>query len=100
MDHLLQRLVALSICAAILAPVRTESAQPRPFLEGLSEFTAAIAGTYGDEGPRVGPALDRMAAGLAQWDRDLLAVEADVASGLREASPAVADRLRTDLARR
>ena len=62
MDHLLQRLVAFSICAAVLAPARTADAQPRPFLDALSEFTAATAGTYGDEGPRVVPALDRMAA--------------------------------------
>ena len=100
MDHLLQRLLAVSICAAMLAPARTASAQPRPFLEGLSEFTAAIAGTYGDEGTRVGPALDKMAAALAQWDRELQAIEADVTSGVRGATPEVAARLHTDLARR
>jgi tetratricopeptide (TPR) repeat protein len=100
MDYLLQRLLAVSMCAAILAPVRPASAQPRPFLEGLSEFTAAVAGTYGDEGPRVGPALDRMAAALAQWDLELQAVEADVTAGVRSATPNVAVRLRAGLAQR
>ena len=78
----------------------TASAQPRAFLEGLSEFTAAIAGTYGDEGTRVGPALDKMAGGLVQWDREIQAVETDVAAGGRDATPAVAVRLHTELARR
>jgi tetratricopeptide (TPR) repeat protein len=32
------------------------------WVEALSEFTAAIAGTYGDEGTRINAALDRMAA--------------------------------------
>ena len=100
MDHLLQRLLAVSMCVATLAPARPAAAQPRAFLEGLSEFTAAIAGTYGDEGTRVGPALDTMGRALAEWDRDLLAVEADVTAALREATPPVAVRLRTDLARR
>jgi tetratricopeptide (TPR) repeat protein len=100
MDQLLQRLLAVSMCAAILAPARAASAQHRPFLEGLSEFTAAIAGTYGDEGTRVGPALDKMAAALAQWDRELQAVEADVTAGVRTATPDVAVRLRTGLAGR
>ena len=56
-------------------------------MEGLSELTAASAGTFGDEGPRIGPALDRMARGLAEWDRAIQAFEARVASELPAASP-------------
>jgi len=100
MDHRLQRLLAVSIWAAILVPSHPAFAQPRTFVEGLSELTAAIAGTYGDEGPRVGPALDRMAGGLAQWDREIQAFEAHVASEMRGATPTVTVGLRTDLARR
>ena len=88
MDHFGQRLLAVSICAAILAPTRSASAQPRTFVEGLSELTAAVAGTYGDEGARVGPALDKMASGLAQWDREIQAFERHVASETRRSAPA------------
>lgn len=88
------------MCVATLAPARTASAQHRPFLEGLSEFTAAIAGTYGDEGTRVEPALDTMAAALAQWDRELQGLDADVTAGVRTATPDVAVRLHTGLAQR
>jgi tetratricopeptide (TPR) repeat protein len=86
------------MCAAILAPARAASAQNRPFLEGLSEFTGAIAGTYGDEGTRIGPALDTMAGALAQWDRELQSFAADVTQALRNATPDVAVRLHSGLA--
>jgi len=100
MGHLFQRLLASGACAAVLCVPRVAIAQPRSFIEGLSEFTVAVAGTYGDEGARIGPALDKMAGGLAAWDRDLAGFEAQCAMELRGAAPAVAVRVRTDLARR
>src|SRR3954466_7834844 len=97
---LIRRLLAVSIYAALVALARTASAQPATFVQALSQFNAAVAGTYGDEGARVGPALDTMAAALAQWDRELEELEAKVASQLRGATPAVTMRLRTELAAR
>ena len=49
---------------------------------GLSELTDAVAGTYGDEGVRSWPALDKMAGGLAKWDRAIRAFETRLASEL------------------
>ena len=63
------------MCVALLGSPGTASAQADTFIEGVSELSAAVAGTYGDEGVRIAPALDKMATGLAQWDRDLKAFE-------------------------
>ena len=54
--------------AAVALPLHAD-AQQAAFVQALSELTAALEGTYGDEGARVGPALDRMSAALATWDR-------------------------------
>ncbi len=40
----------------------------QPFVAGLIELLGAVSGTYGDEGPRLSASVDRMAAGLQQWD--------------------------------
>src|SRR5690606_895182 len=56
------------------------AAQPAAFSEALSEFAAAVEGTFGDEGPRVQPALDRMTAALAEWDRAIAAAEGQLDS--------------------
>jgi len=62
-------LTASCVCAALAASPAPVAAQQRVFVEALSEFTDAIAGTSGDEGPRIGLALDRMTRALAEWDR-------------------------------
>ena len=95
MDHLSQRLLAASACAALLASPGTALAQPDTFAAGLSAFSDAVAGTYGDEGAHIAPALEKMAAGLAQWDREIQELEARLASGRRDAAPTLAARLRT-----
>jgi tetratricopeptide (TPR) repeat protein len=50
-------------------------AQQTAFLQGLSELTAAFEGTSGNEGARIGAALDRMSAALAAWDKELQTAE-------------------------
>jgi tetratricopeptide (TPR) repeat protein len=57
-------------------------AQKQVFIEGLTEFTAAVQGTYGDEGAHVRLALDKMAGGLAEWDRTIRAYEARLVADL------------------
>jgi tetratricopeptide (TPR) repeat protein len=84
---------------ATVAPAATAAAHRAVFLEGLSELTAAVAGTYGDEGALVVPALDKMAGGLAQWDRAIQGFESRLASELPGAQPRVAFQLRETLAR-
>src|SRR6185436_9844975 len=49
-------------------PVRA-AAQKYAFLDAFIEFHSALPGTYGDEGPAVTAALDRMTRGLDAWER-------------------------------
>ena len=60
-------------------PLRA-GAQPADFVEAISELTAALEGTYGDEGTRISAALDRMSRALAAWDRQIAAAESELRS--------------------
>src|SRR5262249_38745050 len=53
-------------------------AQHEPFVSALSEFTAALPGTYGDEGVAARASLDRMARGLTEWDQTLREYESNI----------------------
>src|SRR4030095_12102196 len=59
----------------------------------------ALEGTFGDEGARIGPALDRMSHALAEWDRAIRAFEDRVAAALTNTSTQEAGDLRMTLAR-
>ena len=63
--------------AAVAIPGTADAQQPA-FLQGLSELRTALEGTYGDEGARIGAALDRMSAALAVWDREIQSAEAEL----------------------
>jgi len=89
--------LASCACAAVAASPAIAAAQRAVFVEGLSELTDAVAGTYGDEGARIGPALDKMAAGLAEWDRAIQAYESRLTSELPGAQPRVALQMRVTL---
>ena len=58
------------------------TAQPSLLFQGVSELADAAEGVYGDEGPRIGPALDAMSRALDAWNRE----------SAREPSPAVQAR--------
>lgn len=62
------RRLAACACAALLASPQAAAAQQPVFSAALAEFTAAIDGVQGDEGARIGPALDTMARALAAWE--------------------------------
>jgi tetratricopeptide (TPR) repeat protein len=79
------------------APAR---AQKQVFIEGLTEFTAAVQGTYGDEGAHIRLALDKMAGGLAEWDRTIRAYEARLVAELPAASRQDAYRMHVALGER
>jgi tetratricopeptide (TPR) repeat protein len=50
----------------------TVSAQAKErFVSSLTQLLEAVAGTYGDEGDRVGPSLDSMQRALGAWDDSL-----------------------------
>jgi tetratricopeptide (TPR) repeat protein len=53
-------------------------AQHESFVRALSEFTAALPGTYGDEGQAARDSLDRLARGLAEWDQTLREYESNI----------------------
>jgi tetratricopeptide (TPR) repeat protein len=101
--------LATAMATASLSHARTQALvdtsaltiEPAPadWVQALSELTAAVAGTYGDEGPRIGAALDRMTAALAEWDRDIQALEGRLASAQRGASSHAVVDLRLTLAR-
>ena len=90
----------LTSCAfiALLASPAIAAAQQQVFVEGLSQLTAAVAGTYGDEGVRIVAALDKMASGLGKWDRAIQALETRLASEVPTAPPQLAVQLRVTLA--
>ena len=62
----------------MLAVPESVSAQQTAFQKALVELTGAIEGTYGDEGPLIGPTLDRMSEALAVWNREIAAAETAV----------------------
>ena len=76
------RRLLLAACAgvAVLVVPATVTAQPEVFFQRLADLTTALEGTYGDEGPRIGEALDQMSSALAEWDRSIQAFETRLAS--------------------
>jgi tetratricopeptide (TPR) repeat protein len=54
--------VMIQFCTATVS-----SAQKVAFIDAFVAFHSALFGTYGDEGPDVTAALDRMSASLAAW---------------------------------
>src|SRR5712691_8181902 len=57
-----------AVALLLTLPVRA-AAQKSAFIDAFIEFHSALPGTYGDEGPQVTEALDRMAASLDLWER-------------------------------
>ena len=62
-------------------------AQNESFVRALSEFTAALPGTYGDEGQAARDSLDRLAHGLAEWDQTLREYESNIQAIVPTAPP-------------
>jgi tetratricopeptide (TPR) repeat protein len=67
-----RRRLSVSACltAALLWLPGAATAQQSRFFQGVSELADAAEGVYGDEGPRIGPALDAMSRALDAWDRE------------------------------
>jgi len=83
---------AACVAAVLALPLRAD-AQQAAFFQALTDVTAAIEGTFGDEGARVQPALDTLAAALAAWDRELDAAAASLRATLPTAGPStIVDR--------
>jgi tetratricopeptide (TPR) repeat protein len=50
------------------------------FVAGVRQFTEAVAGTFGDEGPKLSASLDVMRRTLVQWDAAIRAYETMLAA--------------------
>src|SRR4051812_33622091 len=59
---------AWAVAFLISLPVGA-AAQKSAFIDAFIDFHIALSGTYGDEGPRVTAALDRMEVSLDAWER-------------------------------
>jgi hypothetical protein len=66
---------AWAIALLLALPVRA-AAQKSTFIDAFIAFHSALPGTYGDEGPQVTAALDRMAVTLDSWERSNREAEA------------------------
>ena len=59
-----------SLTAAVLLMPGVAWAQRQAFFQGVAELADAAEGVYGDEGPRIGRALDTMSRALDAWNRE------------------------------
>jgi tetratricopeptide (TPR) repeat protein len=69
--------VPAGIVAVLLSTPAPASAERSLFVQGLHELMSAVAGTFGDEGPQLLSALDKMAGGLEGVDGSVRSLDAD-----------------------
>lgn len=73
----MSRALACVTALVLLALASPANGQPKDaFLRALVDFANAAAGRYGDEGPALLAALDRMEAAVAEWDAAVAKVRA------------------------
>src|SRR5437867_1257533 len=82
--HAIVAAFALFVQLILASPAH---AQHEAFVNALSEFTAALPGTYGDEGGAARSALDRMERGLTEWNQTLREYEGNIKTIAPTASP-------------
>ena len=79
--------VAMSL-TLVLGMSTAASAQKAAFVDAFVAFHSALFGTYGDEGPEVTAALERMAASLDRWEGSR--TETDIDAAIAAARDAIA----------
>src|ERR1700704_3286771 len=88
------RLIATGLFVALLAvPNRAvgQVADPKTdFAGAFAQFSLALEGSYGDEGPRILSSLESMDHGLARWDATIRAYEDAVAAEIKGTEPKLA----------
>ena len=77
----------LAMAAAVVGQIRDPKVD---FTEALAQFSLALDGAYGDEGPRILSSLESMDRGLAHWDETIRAYETAVAAETKGAEPKLA----------
>ena len=66
-----QTVLGASLTAAVLAMPGVAWAQRQAFFQGVAQLADAAEGVYGDEGPRIGRALDGISRALDAWEREI-----------------------------
>jgi superkiller protein 3 len=87
------RRLALLACAFTLVASRGEAQQER-FAAAVHDLARAVAGAQ--PATPLGPLTDRMAEGLAEWDRDIATLERRTAAELHDAADERAFQLRVE----
>jgi tetratricopeptide (TPR) repeat protein len=67
--------IAACVTAAVFSLPAVATAQRQAFLDGIAELVEAAEGVYGDEGARIGPALEAMSRALDDRDRETATIE-------------------------
>jgi len=67
------------------ATVAQANQRKQAFVGAPRQLTVALAGTFGDEGTRVRSSIESMDAALGEWDRSILAFEAQLREAERPA---------------
>jgi len=94
------RLILAAMLAALLAPraLSGQALDPRAaFLDALGQFSLALDGTFGDEGPRLSASLDAMADALSRWDAFIQSRERAMAAEIGSADATLASRMQLAL---
>ena len=81
----------LIVLLAVPNGVAGQVADPKAgFANALAQFSLALDGTYGDEGPRILASLESMDRGLATWDETIRVYETSIAAETRGLEPKLA----------
>jgi tetratricopeptide (TPR) repeat protein len=95
--HVARYLLFPPLALLLTAPVPAYAQAKDAFVEGLVAFSQAAAGTYGQEGPVLRDALDRMNDGLTRWNAAVSRVETGFAGAIASAAPREAAQMRATL---
>jgi len=100
LNRLLGSLLALVVTVVPVAPLAAQltpeeawatvaeaNQRKQIFVGALRQLTVALAGTFGDEGPRVRSSIESLDVALAEWDRSILAFEARLRQASRRVRP-------------
>jgi tetratricopeptide (TPR) repeat protein len=94
----LRTAAALLTVVTATAALTGQSPEPKAaFVQAVGQFSLALDGANGDEGPRVRTSLDAMARALDVWDAMLRKYEAAMAADLRTAEPGLATKMHVAL---
>lgn len=91
-------LLAVSAMAAQPALAQQAPDLKAEFVRAVGQFSLAVDGTFGDEGPAILSHLETMRQALGRWDALVERYEASMRSEIKAADPSLALRMHTALA--